>query len=62
MRSPPGGTKEFDLLFLAQAQFAKPVGDFRRGGELFDADHRAGLHAAEGANRYTGAATFQYHV
>lgn len=38
-----------DLLVLAEAHFAEPMGNFRRGGELLDANGGASLDAVQWA-------------
>ena len=43
-------SEQFDLLLLADTEFAEPRGDIRRGGKLFDADDGAGFYAAQWAN------------
>ena len=48
-----------DLLILNQAKLAQTVTDFGPAGELFDADARADLHAAQGTHRLPGALALQ---
>jgi len=54
--------EQFDLAIFAQAHFPEAGADFRRGGELFDANDAAGLDPAERANERAGALAFQNHA
>jgi hypothetical protein len=40
---------QFDVLFLAEAEFTQTVADFGRGGKLLDANGRAHGHATQRA-------------
>lgn len=51
--------EQFDFLLLTQAHFTQAGDDFRRGGQLLDADDRAGLDLAQGANGWPGALAFK---
>jgi len=43
-------TDEADALLFAQPHFPQTIDDIRLRGELFDADHRAGLNGRERAS------------
>jgi hypothetical protein len=54
--------KQFDFPVFAQAHFTEARADFRRSGELFDADDGAGFDPAEGANKRAGTWTLQNNM
>ena len=52
---------EADVLFLAQAHFAEPVGHLGRGGVFLDADGDPGLHMAQRTGVRVGAMPLDDH-
>ncbi len=53
--------KFHDLLF-AKAQFTEAIAHFRCAGEFLDANHRASLHFAQGANGGPGAFAVDHYA